>query len=207
MKQQPEQYLQDLAEIREMMSKSSKFLSLSGISGILIGCFAITGALLAYPILYGLNGLNGYHDLSIVAKWQILSIAVIVLLLSAACSVALTSRKAKNIKQALWGKQAKQLLYEMGIPLACGGVLSLILLFNNGLQWVFAITLVFYGLALFNAGRMTYKEIRTLGLLQIAGGLAAAILPEFGLFFWTLGFGVLHIIYGSFMHFQYERKP
>jgi predicted lysophospholipase L1 biosynthesis ABC-type transport system permease subunit len=34
----------DIKAIREMMEKSSKFLSLSGLSGVVAGCAAIAGA-------------------------------------------------------------------------------------------------------------------------------------------------------------------
>jgi len=206
MKAKTDQYLKDLAEIRDMMDKSTKFLSLSGLSGILVGIFALIGAILVYPLLYTAEGISSYTSRSPQVKWQLLLIGLGVLALSLSSSVAFTLRKAKTLKQAIWGKQAKRLIFEMAVPLIAGGILSLVLLFSSALEWVFAMTLTFYGLALFNAGRMTYKEIRTLGLLQIAGGLAAALIPEFGLFFWGLGFGVLHIVYGVFMHFQYESK-
>ncbi len=42
------QHLQDLTEIRSMMERSSRFISLSGLSGISAGVFALIGAYLAY---------------------------------------------------------------------------------------------------------------------------------------------------------------
>ena len=41
-------YLDDISEIKNMMSRSSRFISLSGLSGVLAGMYALVGAALAY---------------------------------------------------------------------------------------------------------------------------------------------------------------
>ena len=64
--------------------------------------------------------------------------------------------------------------------------------------------LIFYGLALLNAGKFTYGEIFYLGILEIITGLIAALLPSQGLIFWIVGFGILHIVYGLVMYRKYE---
>ena len=43
--------LNELREIRNLMERSSRFLSLSGIAGIIVGMFAITGVAAAYLFL------------------------------------------------------------------------------------------------------------------------------------------------------------
>ena len=66
-------------------------------------------------------------------------------------------------------------------------------------------TLLFYGLALYNAGKYTLDEIRYLGVSEIILGLLGCIFIGYGLMFWALGFGVLHIVYGFMMWWKYER--
>ena len=66
-------------------------------------------------------------------------------------------------------------------------------------------SLIFYGLALIGASNFTFTDVRFLGLCDVALGLIAACLPGYGLVFWALGFGVLHIVYGSVMYFKYDR--
>ena len=66
-------------------------------------------------------------------------------------------------------------------------------------------TLIFYGLALVNASKFTFEEIRSLGIVQIILGLLASYFIEYGLLFWALGFGIMHIVYGIVMHLKYEK--
>jgi hypothetical protein len=44
-----------------------------------------------------------------------------------------------------------------------------------------------------------------LGICEIGLGLIASIYMGYGLLFWAVGFGVLHIIYGIVMYMKYER--
>ncbi|MGE5429024.1 MAG: hypothetical protein ACM3O8_14110, partial [Methylococcaceae bacterium] len=65
--------------------------------------------------------------------------------------------------------------------------------------------LIFYGLALVNAGKFTLSEVHYLGITEIVLGLMAAVFINWGLLFWALGFGVMHIVYGMMMYYKYER--
>jgi hypothetical protein len=64
---------------------------------------------------------------------------------------------------------------------------------------------VFYGLALVNASKYTLTDIRYLGITEIILGILNIFFLRRGLYFWALGFGVLHIIYGLVMWWKYER--
>lgn len=69
---------------------------------------------------------------------------------------------------------------------------------------VLPLTLIFYGLALVNVSKYTLKEIRGLGLIEIFLGLLAFQFLAYGLIIWTIGFGVLHIIYGFIIKMKYK---
>ena len=127
------------------------------------------------------------------------------LVASLATGLILAQRKAKRKNQPIWGEASKQLLFNMVVPLVAGGLLSIIMLFKGHVGFISSITLIFYGVALVSASNFTYKDVRYLGLLEILLGLIAAYVPGFGLYFWALGFGVLHIIYGSVVYFKYDR--
>jgi len=205
-----EKEIQDeLASIRNLMERSSKFISLSGISGILAGIYALIGAAFAYNMLY--NGIGGYtfdvhypiiKDLEIVS---LLGVAVIVLLASVSTCIILSVIKAKKKGQPIWGKTSRTLLFNTVVPLATGGLFIFILLTRGYFGIVAPTSLIFYGLALVNASNFTYSDVRYLGVLEILLGLTAACLPGYGLLFWAIGFGVLHIVYGSVMYFKYDR--
>jgi predicted lysophospholipase L1 biosynthesis ABC-type transport system permease subunit len=208
-----EEELQDeLASIRNMMERSSKFISLSGLSGILAGVYALIGAIAAWFVIKG-NPTTVTHDLSLVEVFgnlltlftSLLLIALTVLLASILTGVILSIRKAKQKGESIWNKTSRLLLFNVAVPLLTGGAIILILFAKGDLTYTVPTMLVFYGLALFNASNFTYTDVKYLGIIEIILGLATAFSPEYSLWAWAIGFGVLHIIYGSIMYLKYDR--
>ncbi|WP_295771959.1 hypothetical protein [uncultured Mucilaginibacter sp.] len=210
----------DLASIRSMMERSSKFISLSGLSGVLAGVYALIGAWLAYSILYPRGDFggqreyltNGVFDQDSIPDLlftpiitQLIFIALAVLVASLTTGLALTRRNAKKKGQQLWGKTSKALLFQMTVPLLTGGAFIVVMLLKGYFGIVSPACLAFYGLALVGASAFTFNDVKYLGISEIILALLAAVMPGYGLLFWALGFGVLHIIYGAVMHFKYDR--
>lgn len=202
------EYEKDIASIKSMMERSVKFVSLSGLSGILAGIYALAGAFAAYYLLYFPQAPAGFHfsytDESATFT-KLLVIAVLVLSASLLTGYALSLKKAKKLGTSIWNPASRQLLFDLFIPLAAGGLLIFILVLRGYFGIVAPAFLIFYGLALTNASRNTYSEVKYFGLSEIVLGLLAAMLPGYGLIFWALGFGVLHILYGFYMHSRYDR--
>lgn len=214
-------HLQELARIRGLMDRSTRFLSLSGLSGVLAGAAALVGAFAArarYTALYASGsvsreheGLNQYDPARIIERGFSEHVAFLVLdglmVLAIALIGALwfTWRRSKRTGQGLWDASARRMLWNLLIPLAAGGLFTLALLWNGAVLMAPSATLVFYGVALLNASKYTLDEIRWLGLSEIALGVVAAFWPTAGLLFWALGFGVLHIFYGGLMYLRHER--
>lgn len=201
-------YLKDISEIRSIMEKSSRFISLSGLSGILAGIYALIGAFLAYKIAYKTE-LVGYSEQVVRNAKEnasmLILVALIVLALTLVTGLVLTRQKAKKEGVKTWDETAKRLLINLFIPLLAGGVF-VIILYNQGLIGLIApATLIFYGLGLINASHYTYRDIRFLGISEVILGLIAATMIGYGLLIWAIGFGVLHIVYGALMYFKYER--
>lgn len=217
-----EKHLQDLKEIRSLMEKSSKFISLSGLSGIITGVVALIGAALAYwrlkvhwlqidsdrfsrvsSFIYNsMPSRIGWSDL----VFELVVIACGVLFVAVVASTYLTFKTAKKNNQSIWDKSSQLLLANMMIPLAVGGVFALILIKQDLFGLVAPVTLIFYGLALINASKYTLHDIRYLGFAEVILGLMNSASIGYGIFYWAIGFGVLHIIYGALMYFKYERK-
>ncbi|MGZ2370776.1 hypothetical protein ACXR6G_13425 [Ancylomarina sp. YFZ004] len=200
-----QKYIEDLKDIKQMMNRSSRFISLSGLSGISAGILAIIGAYLAYQTIYANQDYLVYRQtiLSIENLSTLLIIALTTLLLSIGSGVFFTTRKAKRNKQKLWDSQTKTLLINLFIPLATGGILCLILLLKGFIGIIAPLTLIFYGLALVNASKYTLEEVRSLGIVEIILGLLGIYFIGYGLIIWTIGFGILHIVYGTIMHLKY----
>lgn len=203
-------YLKDIQDIKQMMSKSSQFLSLSGLSGILAGVYALIGAFFAHRILVTMNEIefNEYktvfRESSVVM--QLFSIAVLVIILSIVSGIILSTRKAKKHNEKLWNDTSKRLLINFGTPIITGGIFALLLLQKEIYGLIAPITLLFYGLGCINASRNTFRDVQYLGITLIFLGLFATYFTGCGLLFWALGFGVCHIIYGSVMYFKYDRN-
>jgi predicted lysophospholipase L1 biosynthesis ABC-type transport system permease subunit len=196
--------LEDIKAIREMMEKSTKFISLSGLSGILAGVTAILGAAFAYFYLLRDPALTDYSHAQ--ELMILLADALIVLFISVSFGVYFSWRKARKNKQSLFNKVTLRTLYNLSIPLAAGGIFCLVLLLRGDILMVIAGTLIFYGIALINASKYTFNEVHYLGITEIILGIAAAIFVSSGLLFWTIGFGVCHIAYGFVMYRKYDLK-
>ncbi len=202
-----EQHLQDLTDIKDIMNRSSRFMSLSGMAGVMAGIFALVGAYSAYTTIYEGQDYMAYRKAFVTFDdlMQLLLVAATVLVLSVGSGIYFSYRKAKKNEESFWNDQAGRVLTNLMIPLATGGLLCLILLSKGYIGVIAPLTLIFYGLALVNASKYTLTEIRSLGILEIIVGLAAMQFIGYGLLFWAVGFGALHIIYGIAMYIKYER--
>lgn len=210
-----QQHLESLSEIKNLMERSSKFISLSGLSGIIAGITALAGAILAYLRLdfylssTSLDYVTSEYlsDASLFSLIiELIGIAIAVLFISLIAGIFLTIKESKKNEQSIWDKNSMFLLGNLLIPLATGGILCLIMIFHGLFVFVAPLTLIFYGLALVNCAKYTLNEIKWLGILEITLGLLSAFFVGKGLLFWSIGFGVLHIVYGTLMHFKYNRK-
>ncbi len=203
---QDNKYLDDLHEIRQMMRKSTLFLSLSGLSGVLAGVYALIGAAVAYKLLQHHYLYYPYVIIESKTFKAIIAIALLVLIASVLTAYLFSMRKAKRNGEKLITPTAKRAFYNFALPLLTGGALC-ILLINNGHYGLLApMTLIFYGLACVNVSKYTFGDVHYLGITEIILGLLAVQFSGYGLLFWVLGFGVCHILYGGVMHFKYERK-
>ncbi len=205
-------HLEDLTQIRSLMERSSRFISLSGLSGVFAGVFAIIGSLIAYWYIYIYFPNNDKSliltNLSVFNEMIILLIvdAIVILSLAISFGVFFTTRNSKRKGIPLWDNTAKQLIINLFLPLASGGIFSFLLIIQGATHMVAASTLIFYGLSLINGSRYTLNDIRYLGIIEIALGIMAGIFIGHGLLFWVIGFGFMHIIYGILMYSKYEKN-
>jgi hypothetical protein len=205
------QHLDALKDIRKMMQRSSRFISLSGLSGIAAGVWALIGAWFAYDWIYEYYVQyenDGYTNPAFRSlKINLFLLAAAVLALALLSAFYFTWRRAGKNKLPLWDHTSKLLTINMMIPLITGGIFILTLLQYNEWHFVAPACLVFYGLALVNGSKYTLSDIRYLGIMEIILGLINTQFIHSGLYFWAIGFGVLHIIYGFVMWWKNERNP
>jgi hypothetical protein len=196
-------HLDAIKDIQQMMHKSSKFISLSGWSGIAAGICALVGAYLADPYIAELNS-NGITDINI---WEspLLKIAISTFATAFVLSILFTYSRSKKTNTPIWGIVAQRVLVSVAVPMIAGGLLIIKLVDINAYALIASTCLLFYGLALINASKFTLAEVKYLGYLQLILGLVSLWFTDMGLYFWSAGFGVLHILYGAIMWYKYER--
>jgi hypothetical protein len=211
-KNQPTEPLQDVRDIRRLMERSSRFISLSGLSGVAAGLWALGGAWIARYVIFE-NYYKTYNDRGFFTGDDFTALRTKLLILAVAVFVAaflsafyFTWRKSHEQGRSLWDHTSRRLFWNTAIPLATGALFILAMLQQNEWRFVAPACLVFYGLALVNASKYTLTDIRYLGYCEIIIGLINTQWIGYGLYFWALGFGVLHIVYGVVMWWKYERK-
>lgn len=154
---QSRNYSEDLKQIRSIMDRSTRFISLSGLSGVMAGIYALVGAGLAFRIIRNYKILNdgrgstfrGIYTSSLKESplFELFTVAAFVLLLAIVTAFLLTKRKAKKNNQNLWGPQTWRLIGNFTSPLIIGGLFTLALLQYGLIGLVAPSMLIFYGLA------------------------------------------------------------
>ena len=203
---------EDLQTIRDIMERSSKFLSLSGLSGIFAGVCALIGASIAWFFILDSGHIQSLENLlrpggssASVVRFNLAVVAMLVLGFAILGVIYFSYRKARTVGQQLWTVSTRRLLVHFTIPLATGGIFTLILIFRGNLELIASVMLIFYGMSLVNAGKFTFGEIHYLGVTEIVLGILAGLFISYGFLFWTIGFGLMHIIYGAVMYYKHER--
>jgi hypothetical protein len=203
MKGKEQDHARDLLEIRAMMERSSKFVWLSGWAGIIAGFFALAGTYIAYAVFDFNPDAIDYRPADGMQNIILLGIAIWVL--AAASAVLLSYNQARHRGERLWNATSRRLLMNIAVPFCAGAILIVILIAKGMIGLIAPFSLIFYGLALHNASKYTYGEVRIMGIIQVILGLIGSYFVEYGLWLWALGFGVVHIIYGIYIHFKYNK--
>ena len=202
-------YLDDIGAIKDMMDKSSRFISLSGLAGVFAGIYALVGAAIAWfmvqPSYDSIDYTTSTPQKDPELTWQLIGLALLIMVLAIVTAIFLTTRKARKKNQNIWGKTSQRLILNFCGPLLTGGLFCFILLQQEIIGLVAPAMLIFYGLSLINASKYTFNDLRVLGYLNVGIGLIATQFIGYGLYFWALGFGIFHIIYGIIMYNKYEK--
>jgi hypothetical protein len=202
-----QQHQEDLAHIRSMMERSSRFISLSGLSGVFAGLSALIGGLYVYQ-LFKANGIEYFDgEIDVIPSGlvsQLFFTGLIILAFAFVFGLTFTIRKSRKYNLPIWTSATKKMLFNLAVPLFAGGVFCLALL-HHGINGLIApTTLIFYGLALINAEKYTFSDIKYLGFCELILGSISLFYIGYGLVFWIIGFGILHILYGLIMFKKYK---
>lgn len=210
-----QQSYQDLQHIKKMMERSSRFISLSGLSGISAGICALIGAWVAHPYVVGrknyiIDNGTAIEQARAGSYWIIINtwlfwIAIATFITALVTAFIFTYIKSRKEGIPIWGNAARRVMASMAIPLAVGGIFIFKLMQFGTFGLVAPGCLLFYGLGLINASKYTLSEIKYLGYGEILLGIISLNFVGYGIYFWAVGFGLLHIIYGTYMWVKYDK--
>lgn len=206
-----EKAIQSVNEIKELMEKSSKFMSLSGLTSILAGLYSLIGSYFAVKII-GTRQSGSAYPLEILNVNSPTRLEIIVLLalgvlvLSCLTAFLISYYKSKKAGQKLFNTLTYRILWNFSLPLITGGLFCVALLYHHNYGLTSSVMLLFYGLSLINASKYTFSNVAWLGYAFLILGIADSFIEGYALLFWTLGFGICHILYGILFYLEYERK-
>ena len=190
-----------------MMERSSRFISLSGFSGIIVGVCALVGAFVANQRIntYFLNEYSSSIACPSCLKRDLIVIALLVFITALITATLFTFFKSKKANIPIWGTAARRLLWNTMVPMVAGAFFLWRMMELNQYDLIASGCLIFYGLALVNGSKYTLGEVKYLGYAEIILGIINLWMFRSGLLFWAIGFGVFHIIYGVAMWWKYDR--
>ncbi|MEN2400418.1 hypothetical protein GKZ90_0011555 [Flavobacterium sp. MC2016-06] len=202
-----QKHQEDLAHIRSMMERSSRCISLSGLSGVFAGLSALIGGLYVYQ-LFKSNGIEYFTEEHILLSGnlvsELISTAFVILFFALVFGIFFTIRKSKKYNLPVWTSVTKKMLITLAIPLFIGGIFCMALIYHQNYGLIAPATLIFYGLALINVEKYTFSDVKYLGFCELILGCISLFFIGYGLIFWILGFGILHILYGLVMFKKYK---
>ena len=191
--------LESVNEIKELMEKSSKFISVSGLAAILAGIYALAGAYIATLVIT--------PETHLIVTLEFMAIIALSVLVAAAVTAGILSYcKSKKTGQSFFSRLTYRALWNFSLPMLAGGIVCISILMHEYYDILASVMLLFYGLALVNASKFTYSSVAWLGYAFLCLGIADCFFEGHGLMFWTIGFGGFHILYGMLFYLQYERK-
>ena len=191
--------LESVNEIKELMEKSSKFISVSGLAAILAGIYALAGAYIATQVIT--------PETHLIVTLEFMAIIALSVLATAAVTAGILSYcKSQKTGQSFFSRLTYRALWNFSLPMLAGGIVCISILMHEYYDILASVMLLFYGLALVNTSKFTYSSVAWLGYAFICLGAVDCFWAGYSLLFWTIGFGGFHILYGILFYLHYERK-
>ena len=187
-----------LLYIRRTLEAAGRLSTVSGSGIFFVGIMALA-AVLANTRFTGTPWDAGVRPYRALAVWAVL------LLFSAAVTALSMAQKSRHTGVAFWSPVLRKALWPFSAPMALGAILSAAVFRAQNLELLPVIWLGCYGAALTAAGVMSVSPVRWMGISFLLLAASAAFLPaSAGLALLAAGFGLLHIIFGAYIHWRHD---
>ena len=194
----PSEAQEHLRVIRQTMERSTKHSTLSGLSGVLVGLYALAGSAITSFLTPAFA--KPYDRYAFIAAWAFVG------LLSFTTDVILTKRKAAPLGKTPMSPLGKHLLRAAAPGVAVGVALSAFYLMHPNLisQYIYGVWMLAYSAAILAVGMFSVREVSVLGWAFLGAGAVTLLLPESAAAaMMAVAFGAGHIWYGTFMGRKY----
>ncbi len=184
---------ENLIYIRKTMEAAGQITAVPG-RGLIIAGFLSLAGVAFNAFITGAPWEAGPHPRWALAAWgAILAVSVVVVSFG-------IYRKSRQTCTPIQPPLLRKLLWSLCPALFAGGLITNLAVQSRHLDWLPVIWLGCYGAAITNGGQVSVAAVRYMGLSFLLAAAGAALSPpEGGLIWLALGFGWLHLIYGSYI--------
>lgn len=186
---------ENLRVIRELMERSTRHSTFSGLSGVLAGLVSIAGCLIQAFYVRRLGGAT--QSTGFLLNWAV----VVALVLS--LDFILTKRRAPLVGKRILSHLGRQMVMASLPGLGTGALLTLFFVHRGMMDEIYPFWMLCYGSAISAVSLFSQKEVARLGLAFLLAGaltLAAELLgappSPLGLVMMAFSSGGFHIAYG-----------
>ena len=177
---------ENLRVIRQVMERSTKYSTLSGLSGVLVGTVAVLGVLATAHV-----GNVYAHPLRLAVIW------LVVLAAAVAIDFGRNKRRAAQVGKRVVSPLGAHILVAALPAFFAGAVLTAFLVLHHLLASLWGVWMLCYGLAICAVGLFSVRPVSFLGAaFVLAGALTLFLQGPYHLYMMALTFGGFHIAYG-----------
>lgn len=197
-----------LRVIRQTMERSTKYSTLSGLSGVLIGLVAIVGVVVTNSIIrqapaFTVRSQAELRSLNAFQHRQFAELAAIwttVLVLAIAIDFVANKRRAARVGKTVMSPIGGHIILAALPAFFAGAVITYFFIMHNLAFSVWGVWMLCYGLAICAVGLFSVKPVSVLGAAFVLAGAVTLLLPPSAqLPMMALTFGGFHIGYGILM--------
>ena len=181
--------MENLRFVRETMERAGSFTAVSGWGQVVIG---ITGILAAW-----LASMQGSPEMWL-ATWTAAAVVAV------AIGVLTTAMKARSMKVPMLSGPGRKFTLSLAPPLVAGAVLTAVLFHAGSVSVLPGMWLLLFGVGILTAGAFSVPVVPVMGVIFMLLGSAALFSPAaWGDAFMAIGFGGLHIVFGTLIARRY----
>lgn len=196
-----EEARENLRVIRQTMERSTKYSTLAGLSGVLIGLVAVVGVFLTDRIIReGHSVLERGRAFDHAQLAQLAAVWTVVLIVAIAIDFLANKRRAAGVGKHVVSSLGAHIVLAALPGFFAGAALTAFFLTHGLVFSIWGVWMLCYGLAICAVGLFSVRPVSVLGgAFVLAGAVTLQLPPAAQLPMMAVTFGGFHIGYGVLM--------